>query len=224
MGSFVSLIFRLVHLQSCLPQRHHRTRQRIRRHPTPTLGAWRLNPRKFECKNNPPAYANVNLGGVLPPSGRGLSEGRTSTASGSGRHLIMTEGHRIIRPGRQVYSVGHGPYTEAASHGGKTQGHVNGAGSHGGKTQGHAPWAASYGGKTQGLVPWAVSYGGKTQSHVPWAASHGGKTQGHVPWAASHRIMGLADHKLWWQDHTPGAASLGRQPHRFTSPAGSKLG
>ena len=52
----------------------------------------------------------------------------------------------------------------------------------------------------------------------------GGKSQGYVPWAASHRIMGLADHKLWWQDHTPGAVSLGRQPHRFMSLAGSKLG
>ena len=87
--------------------------------PNSNAGAWHLNPRKFECRNNLPTHANVNLGGVSLPSRRGRSEGRTSTASGSGRHLIMAEGHRIIHPGRQVHSVGHGPYRKqvmAAKH------------------------------------------------------------------------------------------------------------
>ena len=33
----------------------------------------------------------------------------SSSLSGSGRHLVMTEGHRIICPRQQVHFVGHGP-------------------------------------------------------------------------------------------------------------------
>ena len=36
--------------------------------------------------------------------------------------------------------------------------------------------------------------------------------------------MGPAGLKLWWQNHTPWATSLGKQAHRLMSPASSKLG
>ena len=92
----------------------------------------------------------------------------SSLPSRSDRHLVMTEGHRIIRPEWQVHSIGQGPYRQqvmVARH--------------------RVTW------------PGQQVMAARHRVTCPWAASHGGKTQGHVPWAASHRIMGPAALKLW---------------------------
>ena len=81
----------------------------------------------------------------------------------------MTEGHRIIRP--WAASSFRWPWAlQAASHGGKTQGHI--------------PWAASH------RIMGPAGHKLWRQVHTPWAASLGKQ---------AHRLMSPAGSKLGQQ-------------------------
>ena len=81
--------------------RCHQTCQWIWRHTTPMQGIWHLNHRKFECRNKPPLMPTSTLAESCP---LGI-EDVIQALPVSGRHLVMMEGDRIIRPRQRVHSV-----------------------------------------------------------------------------------------------------------------------
>ena len=101
---------------------------------------------------------------------------------------------------------------QAASHGSKTQGHMNGAASHGGKTQGHVNGAASHGGKTEGHVPlgsklWRQDTGPCALGSKSWRqdtgpCALGGKSQDHG--SGRPQVMVARSHTLGSKFRTGG--------------------